>query len=121
MREFAASAAADKVIIDAFARLDRTALGFAVGTLCGLSVFLATIFLVLKGGEIVGPNLALLGQFFYGYTVTLPGAFIGLVYGFVTGFALGWFIALLRNTLVIAYLVALKTKANLTSSLDSID
>lgn len=121
MREFAASAAADKVIIDAFARLDRTALGFAVGALCGLSVFLATIFLVLKGGEVVGPNLALLGQFFYGYTVTMSGAFIGLVYGFVTGFVLGWFIALLRNSLVSAYLVALKTRANLTSSLDAID
>ena len=121
MREFAESAAADKVIIDAFARLDRTALGFAVGTLCGLSVFFTTIFLVLKGGEVVGPNLALLGQFFYGYTVTMSGAFIGLVYGFVTGFVLGWFIALLRNSLVSAYLVALKTRANLTSSLDSID
>lgn len=121
MREIAEPAAADKVIIDAFAKLDRTALGFAVGTLWGLSVFVATIFLVLKGGEVVGPNLALLGQFFYGYTVTISGAFIGLVYGFVTGFALGWLIGLLRNSLMSAYLLGLKTRATLTSSLDSID
>ena len=121
MREIAEPAPADKVIIEAFAKLDRTALGFAVGTLCGLSVFVATIFLVLKGGEVVGPNLALLGQFFYGYTVTITGAFIGLVYGFVTGFALGWFIGLLRNSLMSAYLLGLKTRATLTSSLDSID
>ena len=121
MREISESAVADKVIIEAFARLDRTALGFAVGTLCGLSVFLATIFLVLKGGDVVGPNLALLGQFFYGYTVTASGAFIGLVYGFITGFVLGWLIGLLRNSLVSAYLLALKTRATLTSSLDSID
>jgi hypothetical protein len=119
--ESAEPAAADRVIIDAFARLDRSALGFAVGTLCGLSVFLATILLILKGGEVVGPNLALLGQFFYGYTVTISGAFFGLAYGFVTGFVFGWLIGLLRNSLVSAYLLALKTRATLTSSLDSID
>ena len=113
--------ATERLIIEAFARLDRTALGIAVGTLFGLGVFTATIFLLIKGGEVVGPNLALLGQFFYGYTVTLTGAFVGLVYGFVAGFILGWLIGFLRNTMVIAYLVVLKTKANLTSSLDSID
>lgn len=121
MTGIAEPAAAEKVIIEAFARLDRIALGFAVGALCGLAVFLATIFLVLKGGEVVGPNLALLGQFFYGYTVTISGAFIGLVYGFVAGFVLGWLMGLLRNSLVSAYLLALKTRATLTSSLDSID
>ena len=109
------------MIIEAFAKLDRTALGLAVGTLSGLVVFLATVFLVLKGGTVVGPNLALLGQFFFGYTVTPGGAFIGLVYGFVLGFVVGWLIGLLRNALVSAYLLALRTRANLSSSLDSID
>lgn len=112
---------AERVIIEAFARLDRTALGLAVGTLCGAGVFLATVVLIIKGGDVVGPNLALLGQFFFGYTVTTSGAFIGLLYGFIVGFVLGWLIALFRNVLVSAYLVALKTRANLTSSLDSID
>jgi hypothetical protein len=119
--DFQTTSAAERVIIEAFARLDRTALGLAVGTLCGLGVFLATIILIIKGGEVVGPNLALLGQFFYGYTVTITGAFVGLVYGFIVGFVVGWLIALLRNSLVSAYLITLKTRANLTSSLDSID
>jgi hypothetical protein len=119
--DFKTTSAAERVIIEAFARLDRTALGLAVGTLCGLGVFLATIILLIKGGEVVGPNLALLGQFFYGYTVTMTGAFVGLVYGFIVGFVVGWLIALLRNSLVSAYLISLKTRANLTSSLDSID
>jgi hypothetical protein len=119
--DFKNTSTAERVIIEAFARLDRTALGLAVGTLCGLGVFLATIILLIKGGEVVGPNLALLGQFFVGYTVTITGAFVGLVYGFVVGFVVGWLIALLRNSLVSAYLIALKTRANLTSSLDSID
>ncbi|HEX7774799.1 MAG TPA: hypothetical protein VF435_20405 [Pyrinomonadaceae bacterium] len=113
--------ATERVIIEAFARLDRAALGFAVGTLCGLGVFTATIFLLIKGGEVVGPNLALLGQFFLGYKVTVAGAFIGLVYGFVAGFVLGWLIGFLRNSLVSAYLLILRTRANLSSSLDSLD
>ena len=112
---------ADKVIIQAFAKLDKTALGLAVGSLCGLAVFTATIFLILKGGPVVGPNLALLGQFFFGYTVTPAGAFVGLLYGFVLGFTFGWLIALFRNSLMSVYLLTLKTRANLTSSLDSID
>lgn len=111
----------DKAIIEAFAKLDRTALGLAVGTLCGLTVFTATVFLLLKGGDVVGPNLALLGQFFIGYTVTVRGAFIGLIYGFVGGFILGWLIGFLRNSLLYAYLLTVKTRANLASSLDSID
>jgi hypothetical protein len=121
MVQSATVSAADKVIIEAFSRLDRTALGFAVGALCGLAVFTATIFLLIKGGDVVGPNLALLGQFFIGYTVTLKGSFIGLIYGFLVGFILGWLIALLRNSLVSAYLIMLRTKATLSSSLDSID
>ena len=119
--DFAKPSPAEQVIIEAFAKLDRTALGLAVGTLCGLGVFLATFILIIKGGKVVGPNLALLGQFFYGYTVTVTGAFVGLVYGFVIGFVVGWLIALLRNSLVSVYLLTLKTRANLTSSLDSID
>jgi hypothetical protein len=121
MVEFSKPSTAEKVIIEAFARLDRTALGLAVGTLGGLGVFTATIFLILKGGEVVGPNLALLGQFFPGYTVTVTGAFIGLVYAFVVGFILGWLIGFLRNSLMSAYLLLLRTRANLTSSMDSID
>jgi hypothetical protein len=121
MRAVAKPPGADKAIIEAFARLDSTALGMALGTVSGLAVFLATIVLLLKGGAVVGPKLALLGQFFFGYTVTLKGAFIGLVYGFVSGFILGWLIGFFRNSLVSVYLRALKTRATLTSSLDSID
>lgn len=121
MKEVSQTSGSDKVIIEAFAKLDKTALGFAVGTLCGLTVFTATIFLVLKGGNVVGPTLALLGQFFVGYTVTFAGAFIGLAYGLVLGFILGWLLGFFRNSLMSAYLLTLKTRANLTSSLDSID
>ena len=121
MREVVKTSATDKTIIEAFARVDSAALGLAVGTLGGLVVFAATIILLLKGGDVVGPNLALLGQFFLGYTVTLKGAFIGLIYGFAGGFILGWLIGFFRNSFVSGYLRMLKTRATLTSSLDSID
>jgi hypothetical protein len=118
MRE---TTATDRLIIEAFAKIDGTALGLAVGSVGGLSVFLATIILVFKGGEVVGPNLALLGQFFIGYTVTTKGAFIGVVYGFIAGFLLGWLIGFFRNLLMSGYIRVLRTRATLTSSLDSID
>ncbi len=111
----------DKAIIQAFAKLDPVALGLAMGATVGAAVFASTIFLILKGGYPVGPNLALLGQFFIGYTVSVMGAFIGLFYGFVLGFVLGWIIAGLRNFLLNAYLQMLRTRAALTSYFESLD
>ncbi|MGH9959169.1 MAG: hypothetical protein ACREBC_18910, partial [Pyrinomonadaceae bacterium] len=62
--------------------------------------FVATNWLVLKGGDPVGPHLALLGQFFIGYRVTFVGSLIGFVYGFLSGFTLGYVIATLYNWIV---------------------
>ena len=84
----------------AFPKLDRMALGLALGIVTGFFLFLATLGLVLKGGNVVGPTLQLLSQYFPGYRVTAVGSFIGLLYGFVTGFIGGWGFALLRNTVV---------------------
>jgi len=63
----------------------------------GLGVFIATNILVLKGGEVVGPHLALLGQYFIGYRVTFLGSLIGLAYGLVIGFGIGYGVAFLYN------------------------
>jgi hypothetical protein len=71
--------------------------GVALGVLVGLGLFVATNWLILKGGEHVGPHLALLGQFFIGYKVTFLGSVIGLGYGLVSGFAVGYMIAALHN------------------------
>lgn len=81
----------------AFARVDRRAYGIASGVVAAALLFVATLVLVLKGGDVVGPNLQLLAQFFPGYEVTLTGSFVGLAYGLVAGFAGGWLFALLRN------------------------
>ena len=111
----------DALLVQAFARIDKAALGVAAGALCGLAVFAATVVLLVKGGEVVGPNLGLLGQYFVGYTVTWAGAFIGMVYGFVSGFLLGFLVALFWNLLNALYLRTVRARAELSSLTDFLD
>jgi hypothetical protein len=81
-------------------RLDAKVQGVITGIVAGLIVFVATNWLLLKGGKVVGPHLALLGQFFVGYEVTFVGSLIGFAYGFVTGFIIGYGITSIYNYLV---------------------
>ena len=90
----------DKIVLSRVLRLNATLHGIVVGLLLGIGIFLATNWLVLKGGEVVGPHLSLLNQFFIGYEVSFVGSLIGLAYGFVAGFAIGFFIAKTYNWLV---------------------
>jgi hypothetical protein len=60
---------------------------FAVPFSAGL--FLATIVLVIKGGDSVDPMLGQLRYFFPGYSVSFSGAFIGALWAAVAGFVLG--------------------------------
>ena len=87
----------------AFAKVDRVALGLSAGVICGALLFLATLTLVFKSSGVVGPNLELLNQYFYGYSVTLPGSLFGFGYGFITGFIAGWSFAFLRNAGLFTY------------------
>lgn len=76
-------------------KLDGRALGLAVGLLWGGGVLVATLWVLVAGGD--GRHLALLGRFYFGYSVTVVGAFVGLVWGFVDGFIGGWLTAWLYN------------------------
>ena len=67
--------------------------GLSGGTLLAL----ATAWLLIQGGDSVGPHLGLLNNYFPGYTVTWPGVAVGFFYGLVTGAVLGWVIAWLYN------------------------
>ena len=97
----------------AFVKLDRVALGLSLGVVSGLTLFLATLVLVLRGGDVVGPTLALLGQYFPGYTVTLSGSLVGLAYGFAAAYVAGWLFAFLRNAVVFLYIALVKRRAEL--------
>lgn len=81
-------------------RLNATLQGVATGLVAGLALFVATNWLVLKGGPVIGPNLALLGQFFIGYRVSFVGSLIGFAYAFATGFSAGFLLARLYNLFV---------------------
>lgn len=80
--------------------LNMKALGFALGLLFGLAMFIATNWLVLKGGEPVGPHLGLLSQYFIGYKVSFLGSFIGFAYGFAVGTLSGALIGWIYNKIV---------------------
>lgn len=80
-------------------RLNAKVWGLSFGLLGGLGLFVSTIVLVLKGGEQIGPHLGLLSIYLPGYRVTVAGAFIGFVYLFVIGYALGRMIGMVYNRL----------------------
>lgn len=105
-----------EVIVRAFARMDKLAFAAALGTVSGLVIFLATLWLIVKGGPVVGPNLQLLSHYFIGYTVTLGGAFVGLGYSFLWGFLFGWLFAYLRNMSLGLFIYFIKRKVE-TSTL----
>jgi hypothetical protein len=111
----------EKLIVQSLAKLDGLALGISLGTLFGLVIFFATNLLIIKGGDVIGPNLVLLNQYFIGYEITFTGSLIGLVYGFVSGFILGWLIAFLRNFVVAVYLHILRVKTSMSAVNDYID
>lgn len=77
--------------------LNSKAWGVAIGLLAGTTLLVATLALVIKGGQNVGQHLNLLGVYFPGYRVSTAGAFIGFIYLFVLGYALGRLIGLVYN------------------------
>lgn len=115
------TSAADALIVSTFARLDAVALGVSFGILLGFTIFFATNLLVFKGGDVVGPNLALLSQYFIGFEVTFLGSLIGFVYGLMSGFIVGFLIASLRNFIMRAYLHLLRLRGTFSAVNDFID
>jgi protoporphyrinogen oxidase len=98
----ATEAAIEELIRDAFARYDAVALGTAVGVVMGAGLFLATAFLMLRGGERVGANLSLLGQVLAGYGMTWPGAITGALEAGALGFGFGYVLAKAINFVIAA-------------------
>jgi hypothetical protein len=82
-------------------RLDATLTGLTTGLVAGLGVFVATNWLVVKGGPPVGPHLALLAQFFPGYRVTFVGSLVGFAWAFGCGFVAGYLVSRVYNRLAL--------------------
>jgi hypothetical protein len=97
----------EKVVLTRLVRMNAMVSGIVTGIVTGLAIFVATNWLLIKGGPIgpdgepiIGPHLELLGQYFIGYKVTFGGSCIGLAYGAVVGFGVGCFVAYVYNWLV---------------------
>lgn len=75
-------------------KLNKKAFGMAFGILWGVSVFIATVIVMIKGG---GDTMVLLRKFYWGYEINFGGAVLGLIYGFVHGFIFGWLFAWAYN------------------------
>jgi len=115
------TAVPERVLIRVFARMDKLAFAVAVGTVCGLLVLSATLWIISRGGDVLNSHLRLLGQYFIGYTVTVEGGFIAFAYSFFWGFLFGWLFAYLRNLFLAFYIYRIKRKAELLSVKDFFD
>ena len=89
----------EEILQHALLRLNARAWGIAFGLLLGGGLFIATNVLVLKGGPNVGQHLRLLAVYFPGYHVTLLGSFVGFIYAFVLGYAVGRLVGVVYNRL----------------------
>jgi hypothetical protein len=105
----------------AIAALDARALGVAVGVVAAASILLATLVLLVRGGDVVGPHLSLLSQYFVGYGVSLTGAVWGSAYALALGFLAGYAFGGLRNLLIRAYLSYVWRRAERRSFRDLLD
>jgi hypothetical protein len=110
----------DKILPAVFSRVDPLGLAIAIGSVLGLLIFFATTWLVITGGS-ASVYLQLLNQYFFGYTVTVKGALIGMAYGFFWGFLLGWLIAYLRNFFIAYYIYRIRKEAELLTFRDFLD
>ena len=81
-------------------RLNTTILGLVLGITFALVVFVATNWLLIKGGDPVGPHLQLLSQYFLGYRVSFVGSLIGAAYGFALGTLSGALVGWIYNWIV---------------------
>jgi protoporphyrinogen oxidase len=102
----------DELVARVFAQLDPLALGVAIGIVSGFTLFLMTTVLLLKGGEVVGPTLSLLGHYLPWFAVTWVGAGIGGIEAALGGFVVGYGGAWLRNIVLAAYASLVQQRAD---------
>ncbi len=79
-------------------KLKPSALALSAGIFWGLCVLIGTWWILIFGTG--GQTFRLLGNFYFGYSVTFLGSLIGLVWGFVDGLICGFIFAWLYNLFV---------------------
>jgi len=93
--------AEERLLIErAVVRMRARIMAVVFGMVGGTGVFLATAWLLVRGGIEVGLHLRLLGNYFPGYTVSWSGAVLGFLYGAAAGALLGYAVAWIYNRIV---------------------
>lgn len=110
---------ANAELVLAFAPIHKRAFGVAVGTAAALLVMGLTLFHLLFDPP--EPNLELLANYFYGYSVSWRGLFIGTAWAFMVGFVGGWFVAFCRNMVIAVSVFVTRTRAELAQTRDFLD
>jgi len=87
----------EHLLEEALVRLNARVLGLAVAGLFASAMGLSTLVLLLKGGPRMGDHMNLLGNFFPFYRVSWPGLFLGVIYGLITGYLVGYGISRVYN------------------------
>lgn len=103
-----------------FLPMHKRAFGTATGMVAALIIFVLTAISVGRSGDNLF-GLGLLGQYFTGYSVSWPGAFIGAAWAGFTGFVMGWFLAFCRNAFVAIMIVYVRTRAEFAQTRDFLD
>lgn len=88
-----------ELIAAAVARLRAGIMALVLALVGGGGLFLATVWLLIRGGPNVGQHLGLLANYYPGYSVSWWGAVVGLAYGALTGGIVGWSLAWTYNRL----------------------
>ena len=104
----------------AFARVHKAAFGVALGV-AGALVMGALTVLVLVRPAAAGFPLHLMSEYFAGYSVSWPGVFIGMAWGFAVTFVAGWFLAFCRNLSVAITAFTIRTRAELEQTRTFLD
>ena len=94
-----------------FPRIHMVALGASVALTLGAGIFLLTAFHVLARPDV---PIDLLGQYLVGYSSTWPGAFVGLAWGSVIGFFVGWMLGFVHNRTVALWILVVRARAELS-------
>jgi hypothetical protein len=94
----------ESLVATQLVRVNAALFAIVAGLLGGVGLFVATNWLVLKGGplgpdghRLVGPHLSLLGQYFLGYRVSFAGSLIGFAWAFASCWAVAYVGARLYN------------------------
>jgi hypothetical protein len=86
-----------QLLTAAIARLRASVMAVVFGLTGGTGLFVATVWLLVRGGSTVGPHLSLLDNYFPGYSVSWLGSVVGFFYGAASGAVMGWLLAWIYN------------------------